>query len=272
MDTPFMLRWTALLDQAVTRPGLVSEAYSRFHGYSIGNQVAALSQCIARDLEPGPIATFPKWQELGRSVKKGSRAIWLCMPMTVTRAPDPENPEEKQRHITYFVWKPRWFVLSQTEGRAYEPEPIPMWSRTRALRALGITELSFSDIDGNVQGYAKGRGVAVSPLAEVPSKTLFHELAHVLLLHTGDGEMREGQELARSLREAEAESVALLCSDALGLPGSEYCRGYIQHWYGTGNPIPEASARQIFGAADAILRAGRGDEILERLAAKGGAA
>ena len=44
---------------------------------------------------------------------------------------------------------------------------------------------------------------------------------------------------------------------ALQLPGIEESRAYIQHWYGTGQPVPEASARRIFKAADAILRAGR---------------
>jgi hypothetical protein len=43
----------------------------------------------------------------------------------------------------------------------------------------------------------------------------------------------------------------------LNLPGLDESRGYIQYWYGTGQPIPEASARKIFKAADAILKAGR---------------
>jgi hypothetical protein len=271
MDVPFTLRWTALLDQAVTHPGLVLEAYSRFHGYSIGNQIAALSQCLVRGLEPGPIATFPKWKELGRSVKRGEKAIWLCMPITVAKPTESKDSAEEELHSTYFVWKPRWFVLAQTEGDPYEPEPIPTWSIQGALERLQITDVSFEDLDGNIQGYAKGRTVAVSPIAQLRWKTLFHEIGHVLLGHTAEGEMREGQELPRNLREAEAESVALLCSDALGLPGSEYCRGYIQHWYGTGNPIPEASARHIFGVADAILKAGREGKLRESSFARGGA-
>jgi hypothetical protein len=38
--------------------------------------------------------------------------------------------------------------------------------------------------DGNCQGYARQRTIAVSPLAELPEKTRFHELAHVVLGHT----------------------------------------------------------------------------------------
>ena len=51
----------------------------------------------------------------------------------------------------------------------------------------------------------------------------------------------------RSLREVEAESVALLCCESLALEGADYARGYIQHWLSRGSgfnadAIPEMSA------------------------------
>ena len=49
--------------------------------------------------------------------------------------------------------------------------------------------------------------------------------------------------------------LAMLCLEALGLDGSEYCRGYVQSWIGQ-NAIPERSAQKIFAAADRILKAG----------------
>jgi len=36
--------WAALLDEAVKKPGYIHEAYSRFHNYSLGNQLLALFQ------------------------------------------------------------------------------------------------------------------------------------------------------------------------------------------------------------------------------------
>jgi hypothetical protein len=53
----------------------------------------------------------------------------------------------------------------------------------------------------------------------------------------------------------EAECVALLCTETLGLDGAEYCRGYIQSWL-QGAVIPERSAQRIFAVADKILKAG----------------
>ena len=78
----------------------------------------------------------------------------------------------------------------------------------------------------------------------------------MLLGHTAEGSQADGELTPRSLRECEAEAVALLCCAALELPGATEARGYIQHWWGQGNPIPERSAQRIFKAADQILKAG----------------
>ena len=40
------------------------------------------------------------------------------------------------------------------------------------------------------------------------------------------------------------------------MPGVEFSRGYIQGWWGAGNPIPERSAQRILKVADQILKAG----------------
>src|SRR5262245_58998053 len=58
------------------------KAYSAFHGYSLGNQLAGLLQCNIRGIEPGPIDTYKGCQEKGRQVRKSEKAIWLCVPLT----------------------------------------------------------------------------------------------------------------------------------------------------------------------------------------------
>jgi len=158
--------------------------------------------------------------------------------------------------FTRFIYRRNWFVLAQTEGADYTQHPPAGWDKARALPALNVAEIPFEHYDGNVQGYATGRTVAVSPVAAHPFKTLFHELAHVIIGHTAEAEMRDDERTPRNIREVEAEATAMLCCAALSLPGLDDSRGYIQHWYATGQPIPEASARRIFKAADQILRAG----------------
>jgi hypothetical protein len=246
-------KWSELLAQAVTEPGLILKAYSAFHGYSLGNRIAAMFQCHQRGIEPGPINTYPGWLALGRQVKKGEKAMLLCMPLTRKQEND---AGERETVISNFVWKPRWFTLAQTEGAPVEPIQSPAWSKELALVALNITEAAFTDLDGNVQGYARKREVAISPLAAMPHKTLFHELAHVELAHTAEQDFNDSEHTPRNLREVEAESVAMLLCESLELPGAEFSRGYIQSWL-KGDVIPEKSAQKIFGGADRILRAGQ---------------
>jgi len=252
-------KWAALLVEAVNKPGLIMEAYSAFHNYSIGNQILALVQCHLRGLQPGPINTFPKWQTLGRVVKRGERALTLCMP--ITRKQRDEESEEAHT-FTSFAYKPRWFVVSQTQGRELEPTTIPEWDSEKAISALSIERVAFDKTDGNCQGFARKRQIAINPVAQLPYKTLFHELAHVILGHTTEADFADTETTPRNLREVEAEAVALLCCESLALEGADYCRGYIQNWLYQGvgfnaDAIPEKSAQKIFRAADQIVRAGR---------------
>jgi hypothetical protein len=247
-------KWTDLLIEAVTKPGLISKAYHSFHGYSIGNQMMALLQCQMRGIEPGPISTYPGWKAKGRQVKRGEKAIVLCMPLTSKRKAQHDGDEESV--FIRFTYRANWFVLCQTEGEPIEILTIPDWDRSRALSTLSISEVPFEHMDGNCMGYARRREIAISALNQMPHKTTFHELAHVLLGHTSEGEMSDTEYTPKNLREAEAESVALICCESLGLPGVEFCRGYIQNWL-NGDMIPEKSAQKIFHAADQILKAGR---------------
>jgi antirestriction protein ArdC len=253
--------FAALLATATTDPGTISAAYSAFHNYSLGNQILAMIQCHARGIPLGPLASFYRWKELGRHVRRGEKAIELCMPITCKRTTETVdaagNTASEDVAFTRFVYRRNWFVLSQTEGDAYVAPTPATWDTTHALAALNVTEIPFDLPDGNCQGFARGRSIAVSPIAAHPLKTTFHELAHVIIGHTTEGELRDDERTPRNLRELEAEATAMLVCAALALPGIDEARGYIQAWYGVGQQIPEASARKIFKAADAILRAGR---------------
>ena len=109
-QSPVIPKWSALLIEAVTKPGLIMKAYRAFHSYSTGNQILALVQCQMRGLQPGPINTFPKWKDLGRFVKRGERALSLCMPITCKRR---EEDSDEEHTFTSFVYKARWFVPAQ---------------------------------------------------------------------------------------------------------------------------------------------------------------
>jgi len=163
-----------LLQTAVTEPGIISRAYQQFHNYSLGNQLLALGQCLDRDIAPGPINTFPGWKALGRCVRKGQKAITLCQPVQRKRkaeTPDPDTGEPATEEVvwTQFIYKPRWFVLSQTEGEALPEPEIPSWDRATAQQAPDVTEIPFEHIDGNCLGFARARSIAVSSAGPSPA-------------------------------------------------------------------------------------------------------
>jgi hypothetical protein len=253
----YQVQFRDLLKRAVSEPGTISAAYSAFHDYSIGNQLAALFQCSLRRIPVGPISTLKNWNSKGRYIKRGEKAISLCMPITGKKiAKDEATGEETTDHYTFFVWKPRWFVLAQTEGEEYKPDvAINAWNRAKALEALNIEERPFEMIDGNCQGYSQHREIAINPLAINPLKTSIHEMAHILCGHTMEGRITDSELTPRNLREAEAESVAFLVGSIIGLDNLSDSRGYIQGWL-QGDSIPEKSAQKIFKVADQILKAG----------------
>lgn len=247
--------FSTLLERAVNEPGIISRAYQQFHNYSFGNMLFAAVQCSAREIPLGPMATYNRWRELGRHVRKGEKALTLCQPVTIKKQDD--DNEGEPGVLVRFTYRNRWFVLAQTDGQDLPAAELPSWYRARALAALGVAEVPFSLSDGNVMGYARKRAIAINPVNPMPHKTTFHECAHVLLGHTVEADQTDTDALPRSLVEVEAEAVALLCCEALGLTGAEYCRGYIQAWHGAGNPIPERSAQRILRVSDQIIRAGQ---------------
>jgi antirestriction protein ArdC len=257
-DPSEQIQFKQLLVEAVSKPGRLMRAYSLFWNYSLGNQILALLQANQRNIPLGPIASFNRWKELGRHVKRGEKALTLCMPVTCRRTVKEQTPDgtDVDAEITFkrFVFRRNWFMLAQTDGAEYQAPPIPAWDRARALHTLGVEEILFEMMNGNVQGYARERQIAINPLAQMPAKTTFHELAHIELGHTSEA-IHDSEALPRNLKEVEAEAVALLCLESLGMDGAEYCRGYIQNWL-AGAEIPERSAQRIFSAADKILKAG----------------
>jgi hypothetical protein len=256
MESRYDLQFRDLLKRAVSEPGTISAAYSAFHNYSIGNQLAALTQCAVRKIPIGPISTFKDWRSKGRHVKRGEKAIWLCMPITGKKTVKDDSGEDKAEHYTFFVWKPRWFVLAQTEGDDYKTHvPAISWDRAKALESLNIEERPFETVDGNCQGYSQQRTIAINPLAVNPLKTTIHEMAHILCGHTTECRVADSESTPKHLREAEAESVAFLVGSIIALENLSDCRGYIQGWL-SGDTIPEKSAQKIFRVADQILKAG----------------
>lgn len=259
MENSKTVQWSKLLNEAVSQEGIISDAYSTFYNYSVGNQLLAWIQCLERKIPVGPLATLKKWNELGRRVKAEEKAISLYIPSQF-KVKEIRDGKEVEKVIKYFALKPRWYVLSQTHGEDFVAEKkSPQWDAELALKNLDIRTEAFEYANGNCQGYAKTseRVIAINPLAQYPHKTRFHEIAHVLL----HGKAEEGilaceKTLVRSEKEVEAESVAYILISLLNLDGQRESRGYIQNWLAN-DTIGDKTAARIFGAVEKILKAGQ---------------
>jgi hypothetical protein len=64
-----------LLDEAVNQPGFIYEAYSRFHNYSLGNQLLALFWCPEGGIQPGATRHIAKVEGVRLTHSEG-QARW----------------------------------------------------------------------------------------------------------------------------------------------------------------------------------------------------
>jgi antirestriction protein ArdC len=244
------LDWQDLVERALTMPGHLGDTYNRFYTYSFLNQLLLLEQGVRE-----PVATYDRWQQLGRQVVRGSKAKAIIRPIVVKKKDEAGEVED-----TYLRFKPvrSLFTLSETTGEELPGFEIPRWYLDVALERLSVKRVPFRQLNGNIQGYSHGREFAINPTAKYPTKTLFHELGHIVLGHT-TAEQREEYMQHRGIREFQAEATAHLTTNELGIASEEEAmvsRGYLQNWLQDERPS-DLAVRAVFSATDKILRAGR---------------
>lgn len=255
------LDWPQLMEQALTAPGNLGNVYSRFHDYSLTNELLFLMQGMHE-----PVGSRSTWRELGRTILNGARPKKVIIPVLIReQAPKPEGVEEtleekreRVARLVGFKLIHGVFPLSDTEGKDLPEVPTPGWDLQTALDKFGIKEVPFDNTSGNLQGYSRGLEFAINPIAANRNKTVFHELMHIVLGHTLPHHYEEYQ-AHRGIMEGQAESGAYILMNELELLDEETAstmRGYIRHWL-KDEQLPDQAVRQVFTGADRILRAGR---------------
>jgi N-terminal domain of anti-restriction factor ArdC len=242
--------WGKVIETALTAPGDMHGVYDRFYSYSFLNQIYLLMQG-ARE----PVATYKRWSAIGRQVVKGAKAKEIIRPIFAKRE-EKDNGEEPS--LIGFKPVKCIFTLSETEGEELPPVQLPEWDVDTALEKLGIRQVPFTALSGNVQGYSRGHDVSINPVAVNPAKTLIHEIGHVVLGHTAPESLSE-YVTHRGVKEFQAEATAYLTMNELQQLDEETAarsRGYVQGWL-EGERPPDKAIREVFSATDLILKAGR---------------
>jgi len=231
-------------------------AQSRFHHYSFNNVILIQIQ----DPDATRVAGFHTWKALGRSVRKGEKAIWILAPMTrKVAADDAEQADETKpgaRVLSGFKPVPV-FDIRQTDGeplpevcsRLQGDEPGVYTQLIAVAHSIGYTveEDYLTGANGDCSFTERRIRVEVRNDARQQVKTLAHELAHAMLHEDFD---------SRPLAELEAESVAFIVMSTLGVNSEEYSFGYCASWARGGAVAVaaiRASATRIQGAANTII-------------------
>jgi hypothetical protein len=197
---------------------------------------------------------------MGRFVRKGEKGIAILAPIVGRR--EAAATEDDSKRILGFR-AAYVFDLAQTDG-----EPLPEAAevsgdpggKTTALRAAilkrGIT-VEFADDLGGALGTSAGGRIQIlnglSPSEELV--VLAHEYAHELLHHADD------RPASRDTRELEAEAVAFVVGEAVGLEVGQSCRDYIHLYRGDREALAQSLAR-VQQTASAILEAIQSDAPL----------
>ena len=239
-------------------------AMARFHSYSFGNilQIARQRPTATR------VAGIRAWNELGRFVKKGEKGIQILAPIVGYRRngkdtdAEPE-PETKPQSVLIGFRAVYVFDVTQTEGTDL-PEFEHSISgevgehRDRLIDFLSRQNiaLEFNEKIAPALGVSYGGKIALLPGQSKAEEfvSLVHETAHELLHKTERRTMTTA-----TVRETEAEAVAFIVGQAVGLEMGNASSDYIQMYAGNAALLAE-SLEVIQRTASTILRAIRPEE------------
>ncbi len=247
----------------------------KFHNYSINNQILIFSQRPDATL----IAGFNAWNDkFHRHVKRGEKGISIIAPCKYKKEVDDTfedgtvnvdsagNAIKKTVELKGFK-ATSVFDVSQTYG---EPVPeyisdltdpvVDFYNYLAAIEQSSPVPVRYDELNGGVHGYYSpvGREIVIQRgMSEMQTlKTLCHEIAHARLNH---GSKDDG--IDKRTREVQAESMAFVVCDALGLDTSDYSFAYIAGW------SSDKDVKELKASLDAVKNASTEmiDDITQRL-------
>jgi len=248
-------------------------AIGRFHNYSFGNIML-----IARQKPDATnVAGLRTWNSLGRFVRRGEKGIMILAPMIGHKKSDSvaEAAEDaKQSQAQLYGFRAAYvFDISQTEGKDLpsltEVQGDVSGYRERLVKFVqsrGIT-LDYSEKIAPAKGLSHGGKITLlsgmQPAEEF--STLAHEIGHEML-HRGERRTLT----TKQVRETEAEAIAFVVCQAIGLETGSAAADYIQLWHGDASLLRESleavqqTAAMILGgiAPEAVIAAG--DQVAPR--------
>jgi hypothetical protein len=219
-------------------------AMGRFHNYSFGN----ILEIARQKPDATRVAGLYAWNQLGRKVRKGEKGIRILAPLIGIRR---KKDDEAQKDITrqnepVLVGFRNVYVfdVSQTEG-AELPELSGKVTGTVGDYRERLVEfvigqdikLEFSESIEPALGVSYGGKIVLFPGQSTAEEfsTLVHELAHEML---HKAERRTAT--TKVVRETEAEAIAFVVCQTIGLDSGRASADYIHLYHGNASLLAES--------------------------------
>lgn len=227
-------------------------AMAKFHRYSLRNLMLILSQRP----DATRVAGYQTWKQLGRWVKKGAKGILILAPVLARKSEDNVSQEKHCERVAVGFRAVYVFDFADTEGvplpelGSAQGDPAGYTERLKSFVAGRGIQLEYSDAIYPALGQCAPGKIALLP-GQPPAEefaTLAHETAHSLL------HQRERRaETSKRVRETEAEAVAYVVCQAIGLQAWGSAE-YIQLYTGDTETLEE-SLERVQSASAEILTA-----------------
>jgi hypothetical protein len=228
-------------------------AMARFHRYSLHNILLIASQ------KPNAthVAGFHAWHKLGRFVKKGEKGVLILAPVIRKKAANNTEAEPDESSVAVGFRAAYVFDTTQTDGQAL-PEigsvnGDPHNHREQLVKFVADQRiaLEFSEDIAPARGTSEGGKITLLP-GQTPAEefaTLAHEVAHELM-HRDE----RRSSTSKRVRETEAEAVAFVVCNAIGLETGSAAQDYIGLYGGDAKLLGE-SLEYVQRTATQILNA-----------------
>lgn len=209
---------------------------AKFHKYSFNNILLIAMACP----QATHVAGFHTWRTLGRHVKRGAKGIRIFAPVSRGRVQQADTQINEEilsgGSTSVFGFRAVYvFDESMTEGKplaelnSVQGDPSDYRARLEQfIQQQGIA-LEYSADIAPARGTSQGGKITILP-GQSPAETietLAHEIAHELM-HRGD----RRTSTTKRQRETEAEAVAFVVANAIGLQATSASADYITLWNG----------------------------------------
>lgn len=168
---------------------------------------------------------FRQWQESGRKVKKGTKALYILGPKTRKITEKDDNGQETEKNIVMGFFAIPVFRVEDTDGEPLPYEPATPPPLADVAEAFGLS-VSYQTFARRYYGYYQGSTKKIV-LSTHNDQVFFHELAHAAH-HRIEGQLQGGQVPSQEIiAELTAATLAnLYCPEAnLGL-SYKYVKSY----------------------------------------------